>query len=104
MKVDLTPRSGWPYAGPWLTNEYTGQMLESQHDFARRPRQTNRSFSNGSTVVAVTMRRNVIEAAQLVTNWQTGFAQPPVFCWARQRNRRDSSIWPAYSLSSHGPA
>jgi hypothetical protein len=29
LKVDLTPGSGWPYAGPWVDDHHAGQSLQS---------------------------------------------------------------------------
>ena len=46
MKVDLTPGSGWPYAGPWVDNEHAGQMLESETISVDGPAKANGEFSN----------------------------------------------------------
>jgi hypothetical protein len=76
MKVDLTPGSGWPYAGPWVDNEHAGQMLESQTITVEGPAKRTENFQTHGPVIAVTMRRTDNEPAQVVTNWQNGFVVP----------------------------
>jgi hypothetical protein len=77
MKVDLTPGSGWPYAGPWIDNDHAGQALESRTISAGSPGERAVSYLlQHGPVIAETMRRNDNEPAQVVTNWQNGFAAP----------------------------
>ncbi|HUJ08914.1 MAG TPA: glycosyl hydrolase [Verrucomicrobiae bacterium] len=76
MKVDLTPGSGWPYAGPWIDNEHAGQMLESKTISVEGPEQQMPDFTAHGPIIAVTMRRADNQPAQVVTNWQNGFSVP----------------------------
>jgi alpha-L-rhamnosidase len=89
MKVDLTPGSGWPYAGPWVNNEHAGQMLESETISVKGPVKQMETFQTRGPGIAVTMRRNDNEPAQVVTNWQNGFAIPEgkwlvTYFWAKR--------------------
>src|ERR1017187_1123983 len=77
MKVDLTPGSGWPYAGPWIDDAHAGQGLESQTVSMGNPGEPAVSVQlQHGPVIAQTMRHNDNEPAQVVTNWQNGFAVP----------------------------
>jgi hypothetical protein len=77
MKVDLTPGSGWPYAGPWIDDAHAGQSLESQTVSMGNPGEPAVSVQlQHGPVIAQTMRHNDNEPAQVVTNWQNGFAVP----------------------------
>ena len=69
LKVDLTPGSGWPYAGPWIDNARAGQNLDSQTVPLDGPGERQAIFQPRGPVVAVTLRRDgSVEAAQVVTN------------------------------------
>ena len=76
MKVDFTPGSGWPYAGPWIDKDHAGQSLESKTIFSEGPGKWMESFQTTEPVIAVTMRQNDDKPAQVITNWQNGFALP----------------------------
>jgi hypothetical protein len=69
MKVDLTPGSGWPYAGPWVDNAHAGQSLDSQTVPLDGPGERQATFEPHGPVVAVTLRRDGgVGPAQVVTN------------------------------------
>jgi hypothetical protein len=69
MKVDLTPGSGWPYAGPWINGARAGQSLDSQTIPLDGPGERQAIFQARGPVVAVTLRRDgSVEAARVVTN------------------------------------
>ncbi|MGA2140238.1 MAG: glycosyl hydrolase [Verrucomicrobiia bacterium] len=69
MKVDLTPGSGWPYAGLWIDDAHAGQSLGSQTVPLDGPGERQAIFQPRGPVVAVTLRRDgSVEAAQVVTN------------------------------------
>lgn len=69
MKVDLTPGSGWPYAGPWVDNEHAGQSLDSETISANGPGQQQVKFQPHGPVIAVTLHRaGEIGPANIVTN------------------------------------
>jgi len=69
MKVDLTPGSGWPYAGPWVDNDHAGQSLASQAITMNGPGQQRITFRPKGPVIAVTLRREGADGpAQVLTN------------------------------------
>ena len=69
LKVDLTPGSGWPYAGPWVDNEHAGQSLDSQTVSLDGAGERHAIFQPRGPVVAVTLRRvGSVEPAKVVTN------------------------------------
>ncbi|HVM62456.1 MAG TPA: glycosyl hydrolase [Verrucomicrobiae bacterium] len=69
LKVDLTPGSGWPYAGPWLDNTHAGQGLASQPITLDGPGVRQVTFKPQGPVLAITLRRIGADGpAQMLTN------------------------------------
>ncbi|MGD1020253.1 MAG: glycosyl hydrolase [Verrucomicrobiia bacterium] len=69
LKVDLTPGSGWPYAGPWVDNEHAGESLASQTVSLDGAGMRHVPFQPRGPVVAVTLRcAGSVGPAEVVTN------------------------------------
>ncbi len=54
LKVDLTPGSGWPYAGPWVDDAHAGQSLQS------KTVPVGESFQPGGPIIAVFTNENSV--------------------------------------------